>query len=138
MYVQASHIPMKFVLDTTVRDTKNGMLSPSRVSSCSPTASTSGPSPPSTWPLGRIRWQKRLPGQLMFGGAVATAGDLVFFGQSQGLLDAVDAETGELLGHFQVGKGGLGPPITFQVDGHQRIAVASPQGLTVFGLAEGQ
>jgi hypothetical protein len=35
-----------------------------------------------------------------------------------------------------VGKGALGPPITFQLDGHQRIAVASRQGLSVFGLPE--
>ena len=75
---------------------------------------------------------------MMFGGAVATAGDLVFFGQSQGLLNAVDADTGELLWQFQAAKGALGPPVTFLVDGHQRIAVASRQGLTVFGLTEGQ
>ena len=70
----------------------------------------------------------------MFGGAVATAGDLVFFGRSQGVLEAVDAETGERLWQFQAGKGALGPPITFQVDDEQRIAVTSRDGITVFGL----
>jgi glucose dehydrogenase len=85
---------------------------------------------------GKLRWQKKVPGQMMFGGAVATAGDLVFFGQSQGLLSAVSAVTGELLWQAKVGKGALGPPITFQLDGHQRIAVTSRQGVTVFGLGE--
>lgn len=138
MYVQASHIPMNFVLDTTVRDSKKGMLFTFARFELLPDSLNFGTFSAIDVATGRIRWQKKVPGQLMFGGAVATAGDLVFFGQSQGLLDAVDAETGELLWQFQVGKGALGPPITFQVDRHQRIAVASRQGLTMFGLAEGQ
>jgi PQQ-dependent dehydrogenase (methanol/ethanol family) len=134
MYVQASHIPMNFVLDTTERATK-GMLFASSHFEPLPDSLNFGTFSAIDVATGRIRWQKKVPGHLMFGGAVATAGDLVFFGQSQGLLDAVDAETGELLWQFRAG-GTLGPPITFQVDGHQRIAVASRQGLTVFGLAE--
>jgi glucose dehydrogenase len=138
MYVLASHIPMNFVLDTTVRATRKGMLFAFAHFELLPDSLNFGTFSAIDVATGRIRWQKKVPGQLMFGGAVATAGDLVFFGRSQGLLDAVDAETGELLWQFQAGKGALGPPITFQADGHQRIAVASRQGLTVFGLAEGQ
>jgi len=83
---------------------------------------------------GAIRWQNKVPGNLMYGGAVATAGDLVFFGQSQGLLDAVDARTGELLWQVRAGRGPLGPPVTFEIGGDQRVAVTSQQGITVYGL----
>ena len=137
MYVLASHIPMTFVLDTTVRESQKGMLFTFARFELLPDSLNFGTFSAIDVATGRIRWQRKVPGQLMFGGAVATAGDLVFLGRSQGgLLDAVDAETGELLWQFEVGKGPLGPPITFLVDGHQRIAVASRQGLTVFGLAE--
>jgi len=140
MYVQGSHIPMNFVLDTTAGATEKGMLFASARFDLLPDSLNFGTFSAIDVATGRIRWQKKVPGKqgMMFGGAVATAGDLVFFGQSQGLLNAVDAETGELLWQFQAGKGALGPPITFQVDGHQRIAVASRQGLTVFGLVEGR
>jgi hypothetical protein len=33
----------------------------------------------------------------MLGGALAVGGDLVFFGRSQGLFEALSAESGELL-----------------------------------------
>lgn len=138
MYVLGTHMPMRFVLDTTVKNAKKGMVPAFAHFDLLPDSLSFGTFSAIDVATGRIRWQMKVPGQLMFGGAVATAGDLVFFGQSQGLLDAVDAKTGELLWQFQAGKGALGPPITFQVDGHQRIAVASRQGLTVFGLAEGQ
>jgi hypothetical protein len=49
-------------------------------------------------------------------------------------LNAVDASTGELIWRDRAGKGYLGPPISFQLDGHQRIAVVSRAGLTVYGL----
>ena len=133
MYVLASHIPMTFVLDTTPRTAK-GMLNAFARFEALPDSLSFGTFSAVDVATGRVRWQRKVPGQLMFGGAVATAGDLVFFGRSQGLLEALDAETGELLWQFQAGKGALGPPIAFQVDNEQRIAVTSRDGLTVFGL----
>jgi hypothetical protein len=62
---------------------------------------------------------------LMFGGAVATEGGLVFYGDIEGYLNGLDAETGETVWRDRAAKGYLGPPITFQVDGHQRIAIVS-------------
>jgi hypothetical protein len=38
----------------------------------------------------------------------------MFFGRLQGLFEALNAETGELLWQVQSGKGALGPPISFQ------------------------
>jgi alcohol dehydrogenase (cytochrome c) len=136
LYVQASHIPMKFVLDSTTRGTKKGMLLTFARFELLPDSLNFGTFSAVDVATGKLRWQKKVPGQMMFGGAVATAGDLVFFGQSQGLLSAVSAVTGELLWQAKVGKGALGPPITFQLDGHQRIAVTSRQGVTVVGLGE--
>jgi len=137
MYVLASHIPMTFVLDTASSASK-GMLHAFARFELLPDSLNFGTFSAVNVATGRIRWQRKVPGQLRFGGAVATAGDLVFFGRSQGLLEAVDAETGELLWQFQAGKGALGPPIAFQVDDQQRIAVTSRDGLTVFGLESDQ
>jgi glucose dehydrogenase len=53
----------------------------------------------------------------MFGGAVATEGGLVFYGDIEGYLNGLDAETGETVWRDRAAKGYLGPPITFQVDG---------------------
>jgi Glucose dehydrogenase len=82
---------------------------------------------------GKIRWQNKVKGPLMYGGAVATAGGLVFFPEPA-YLNAVDAETGELLWRHELDKGPIGPPITFMDHGQQRVAVTSTAGVTVFGL----
>jgi alcohol dehydrogenase (cytochrome c) len=133
MYVLASHIPMIFALDTTTRTSK-GMLDAFARFDPLPDSLNFGTFSAVDVATGTIRWQRKVPGQLAFGGAVATAGDLVFFGRSQGVLEAVDAETGERLWQFQAGKGALGPPIAFLADGEERIAVTSKDGITVFGL----
>jgi outer membrane protein assembly factor BamB len=82
---------------------------------------------------GTIRWQQKRRGHLMFGGALATAGDLVFVGETPNLA-ALDAESGEVLWRGEVENGVIGPPISFVVDGQQRVAVTSTRGVTVFGL----
>jgi outer membrane protein assembly factor BamB len=61
----------------------------------------------------------------MSGGALATAGGLLFVGQGTGMLDAFDAQTGALLWQFPTGAGVSGSPITYQVGGVQYLAVAS-------------
>jgi glucose dehydrogenase len=134
MYVLASYIPMRFVLDTTAKQDKGDELFLYAHFEELPDSLNFGLFSAVDVATGKIRWQMRVRGQLMYGGAVATEGGLVFFGQSSGMLNAVDAETGDLLWQEQAGKGALGPPITFQADGHQRIAVTSRQGITVFGL----
>lgn len=73
---------------------------------------------------GRIVWQRRVPDP-MIGGALATAGDLVFVGQANGSFDAFDAESGDVLWRFQAGAGVNAAPMTFMVNGVQYIAVAA-------------
>jgi PQQ-dependent dehydrogenase (methanol/ethanol family) len=94
---------------------------------------------------GQIRWQRQVPSP-MSGGALTTAGGLLFVGQGSGTLDAFDAQTGELLWQFATGAGVSGTPVTYQIDGVQYIAVASgghhqtdtPRGdaVVVFALFE--
>lgn len=73
---------------------------------------------------GHIRWQRQVPVP-MTGGALTTAGGLLFVGQGTGTIDAFDAESGELLWQFHTGAGVSGAPVTYQVDGVQYLVVAS-------------
>jgi alcohol dehydrogenase (cytochrome c) len=73
---------------------------------------------------GKIRWQVKtsLP---MVGGALATAGGLLFTGESDGWFRAHDAATGKVLWSFFAGAGVNAPPVSYSVDGKQYIAVAA-------------
>jgi glucose dehydrogenase len=82
---------------------------------------------------GKIRWQQKVKTPLIQGGALATAGGLVFFPEAP-YLNALDAESGKTVWRYELEKGTLGPPVTFMVDGKQRVAVTSTRGVTVFGL----
>jgi PQQ-dependent dehydrogenase (methanol/ethanol family) len=62
-------------------------------------------------------------------GALATAGDVVFYGTMEGWFKAVDARTGNLLWKFKTGSGIIGQPVTFKgPDGKQYVAVLSGVG----------
>src|SRR5574338_938248 len=65
----------------------------------------------------------------VWSGALATAGDLVFYGTMEGWFKAVDAKTGAPLWQFRTGSGIIGQPISYRgPDGHQYIAVLSGVG----------
>ena len=59
------------------------------------------------------------------GGALTTAGGLVFYGNYPGDLKAADAKTGDVLWHFSTGSGVSQGPITYRIDGKQYIAAMS-------------
>ena len=66
------------------------------------------------------------------GGTVTTAGNLVFQVIPDGRLVAYRADTGEKLLDIKTGLGGgMGPPITYELDGKQYIAVTGGQGIVV-------
>jgi len=73
---------------------------------------------------GEIAWQVKTE-QPMIGGALATAGDLVFAGEGNGKFNAYDAETGAVLWSFQAGAGVNAPPASYTIDGTQYIVVAA-------------
>ncbi|MGE0483511.1 MAG: pyrroloquinoline quinone-dependent dehydrogenase [Gammaproteobacteria bacterium] len=91
---------------------------------------------------GQIRWQAKSPLPLM-SGALATAGGLVFAGESNGDFSAFDAADGARLWRFATGAGVNAPAVTYRVDGRQYVAVAAgghalfrfPQGDAVIAFA---
>lgn len=85
---------------------------------------------------GKIRWQVKTP-QPLIGGVLATAGDLVFTGEGDGNnFAAYDSRTGARLWQFNCGAGVNAPPISFEIDGTQYIAVAAG-GNQLFGFRQG-
>jgi PQQ-dependent dehydrogenase (methanol/ethanol family) len=65
----------------------------------------------------------------VWSGALATAGDLVFYGTMEGWFKALNARTGELLWQFKCGSGIVGQPMSYRgPDGRQYIAVLSGVG----------
>ena len=65
----------------------------------------------------------------VWSGALATAGDVVFYGTMEGWFKAVDAKTGALLWQFKTGSGIIGQPVTYRgPDGKQYIAILSGIG----------
>ena len=76
---------------------------------------------------GKIVWEYKNNAPL-WGGVLATAGNLVFTGTPEGYLKAFDAKTGEELWKFQTGSGIVGIPVTWEMDGEQYVAVPSGWG----------
>jgi glucose dehydrogenase len=72
---------------------------------------------------GKRAWQVKTE-QPMIGGALATAGNLVFTGEGNGHFNAYDARNGKQLWTFQAGAGCNAPPVTYELDGKQYVAVA--------------
>src|ERR1700681_1104458 len=73
---------------------------------------------------GKIAWTYMTP-QPLIGGALATAGNLVFFGEGNGWFDALDAKAGNRLWRYNLGAGVNAPPVSYEVNGQQYIAVAA-------------
>jgi alcohol dehydrogenase (cytochrome c) len=67
------------------------------------------------------------------GGTMATAGDLVFFGDDAGSFEAIEAKSGKPLWHFNTGQDASGSPMSYAVGGKQHVAVAA--GSDVFSFA---
>lgn len=65
----------------------------------------------------------------IWSGALATAGNVVFFGTMDGWFKAVDAVSGQELWKFKTGSGVIGQPVTYKgPDGKQYVAVLSGVG----------
>ena len=73
-----------------------------------------------------------------WGGALATAGGVVFYGTLEGYLKAVDAKTGKELYKFKTPSGIIGNVMTYEHGGKQYVAVLSGVGgWAGIGLAAG-
>ena len=86
---------------------------------------------------GKIAWSD--PEQFsVWSGALATAGDVVFYGTLEGYLKAVDAKTGKLLYKFKTPSGIIGNVMTYSHKGKQYVAILSGVGgWAGIGLAAG-
>jgi PQQ-dependent dehydrogenase (methanol/ethanol family) len=75
-----------------------------------------------------VRWQikENFP---VWSGAVATAGDVVFYGTMDGFFKAVNAQSGEVLWEFKTDSGIVGQPTSYRgPDGRQYVAILSGVG----------
>ena len=86
---------------------------------------------------GKIKWSIPEPFSV-WSGALATAGDVVFYGTLEGYLKAVDAESGRELYRFKTPSGIIGNVNTYTHRGQQYVAVLSGiGGWAGIGLAAG-
>jgi len=73
---------------------------------------------------GKIKWQKKTPLPMM-GGALTTAGGLMFTGEGDGWFRAYDAKSGKVLWSFFAGAGVNAPPAAYSVGGKEYIVVGA-------------
>lgn len=73
---------------------------------------------------GKVAWKFDTE-QPLIGGVLATAGDLVFNGEGNGLFRAFDAKTGKKLWEYQCGAGVNAPAVSYTAGGKQYVAVAA-------------
>ncbi len=132
-YVAAMHWPVRYTLHQSPAEGDKPAI---RYSALEPIDET-------RWGLlsaidlrtGKLLWQHRTPDPLV-GGVLATAGGLIFTGEGSGQLDAIDASTGKLLWQSSAEAGVNAPPMTYEIDGVQYIAVAAG-GNQIFGFKQG-
>ncbi|MDX1982056.1 MAG: PQQ-binding-like beta-propeller repeat protein, partial [Bryobacteraceae bacterium] len=86
---------------------------------------------------GRKVWEYRQVNSRRYGaGLLSTAGGLLFSGDDQGFLTALDPASGKPLWHFNTGQQIKGQPITYGFKGQQYVAVAAGSNVVSFGLHE--
>ena len=84
---------------------------------------------------GKVAWELPQMGNVeSWGGVLATASDLVFFGDDSGAFAAADAKTGKRLWSFQTSQVWKASPMTYVFDNRQMLAVASGPNILAFGL----
>jgi PQQ-dependent dehydrogenase (methanol/ethanol family) len=84
---------------------------------------------------GEKRWEYPMTGHGdSWAGTVSTATGLVFFGDDDGQLVAVDATTGRHLWHYYLGQTITASPITFMTDGKQYVTIVAATDVFTFSL----
>lgn len=83
---------------------------------------------------GQKAWDYPLPAGGGGSGTLATAGGLLFFGETGGTFIAVDSKTGKPVWHFEAGQQWRASPMTYMVGGKQYVVLAGTGGIFAFGL----
>jgi len=84
---------------------------------------------------GTLKWDFKYS-SAPWGGAMSVAGGVVFAGDMEGNLIALDAHTGGNLWHFQTGSAIIASPISYAVNGRQYVVIPSGSALFAFALPE--
>ncbi|MDO5757105.1 MAG: methanol/ethanol family PQQ-dependent dehydrogenase [Rhodobacterales bacterium] len=71
---------------------------------------------------GEMAWEK-MERFSVWGGTMATAGGLTFYGTLDGFIKARDSDNGDLLWKFKLPSGVVGHPMTYKHDGRQYVAI---------------
>ncbi|MFJ5487073.1 methanol/ethanol family PQQ-dependent dehydrogenase [Hansschlegelia beijingensis] len=71
---------------------------------------------------GKFDWEK-MERFSVWGGTMATAGNLVFYGTLDGFLKARDSRNGDLVWKFRLPSGVIGHPMTYEHNGTQYVAI---------------
>jgi alcohol dehydrogenase (cytochrome c) len=75
-------------------------------------------------------WSQTHPTSMNWGSVLTTASDLIFMGGTNDrMFRAFDAETGDVLWKIKTNSGVIAPPVSYEVDGIQYIAVQSGYGV---------
>jgi PQQ-dependent dehydrogenase (methanol/ethanol family) len=86
---------------------------------------------------GKVAWEvEQMAPTPNYGGALSTAGGVVFYSESSGGFAALDAKTGRTLWHFETGQEPKASPMTYMVNGRQYVAIASGSSVLAFALPE--
>ena len=137
LYVRGQHSPNVFrriAREHTVGERYDGGFASPAAANRFVTTTAIDPS------TGKIKWQTKTDepqlASPLCGGSIATGGDLVFYGDVGGFLNAVDALTGKVLWRYQTGAWIRSTPVTYRARGRQYVALTTLQGLLVFALPE--
>ncbi len=87
------------------------------------------------WDTGEKVWDYKM-GDVSEGGLLTTASDLLFTGNREGNVFALDARDGKLLWRKYLGGQTAASPVTYLVDGKQYITIAVGHSLFTFGLRD--
>ena len=84
---------------------------------------------------GKIAWEiPNIGGGPLDSGLMATAGGFLFYADANGAIVAADATNGKILWHFETGQQFKGSPMTYTIDGHQRLVLIAGQTILSLGL----
>jgi len=132
-YVAGIHAPIKYTL---VEEPAKDGLPAIRYASSEPTKDPRwGVLSAINLVTGKIQWQVKTEQPLM-GGVLVTRGDLLFMGEGSGNFNAYNSNTGDLLWQTKVDAGVNAPPISYEIDGVQYVAVVAG-GNAIFGYPAG-
>ena len=87
-------------------------------------------------PTNSLVYEHQVPFRTQQNGAgfIATAGGLLFHGETDGFFNAYDADSGEKIWSFQTGASANKTAATYEIDGDQYVAVSSGNGVWAFKI----